>query len=88
MHMVDRVGTDVTEGLAFLDYLVSPDLVEDFRFTLGERLERLGYFGQLPGAGVFQGVLLLFESTVLVHVRSETKSDVATRFGDSDQLVE
>ncbi len=54
----------------FLDYLVSPDLVEDFRFTLGERLERLGYFGQLPGASAFQGVLLLFESAVLVHVRS------------------
>ena len=88
MHMVDRVGTDVTQGLAFLDYLVSPDLVEDFRFTLGERLERLGYCGQLPDPSVFQGVLLLFESTVLVHVRSETKSDVATRFGDSDQLVE
>ena len=88
MRMPDRVGTDVTEGPGFLDYLVSPDLVEDFGFAFGERLERLGYFGQLLGAGAFQGLLLLFESTVPVHVGAETESDVAARFGDSDQLVE
>ena len=44
MRMPDRVGTDVTEGPGFLDYLVIPDLAEDFRFTFGERLERLGHF--------------------------------------------
>ena len=76
------------EGLGFLGYLVSPDLVENFRFAFGERLERIGYFCQLPGSGAFQGVLLLFESTVLVHVRSETKNDLTARFGDTDQLVE
>ena len=71
MHMVDRVGTDVTEGPGFLDYLVSPDLVKDLGFTFGKRLERIGYFGQLPGAGAFQCRLLLLEASLFVHVSAD-----------------